>query len=369
MLKVDTKEGIKEPYMPVTFAENGDFIIMQMPFAKWKIIDKKTIKISSDRNKDFNGNAKIIKFTNDILTFDINGTKYTYLKIDKNKIKKINSTFPYIGTWKFENDGLTYTVKFSTPDKFVTVTTGDGSESTYKGNWIYNPKEKSIIIISFLRELKGKNLIKDTSNEKFTLINKNKKFILKKESTNKISIEKLNFKLDDFPEDYSENDDKLPWLDFDNMVDYLATVKEIKYKYHSLINETNTFKTKELISKLKVNQKKRTVKFINLKIENGKEEQYSEKYKGGLSERYNYFFPKESPGPYRILGTQKITVPAGRFDCTIIEGFDGNNKIKYWMINDKPGIYAKIIKEGGFFGNSIYRVTELDKIIYNGEHK
>jgi hypothetical protein len=39
------------------------------------------------------------------------------------------------------------------------------------------------------------------------------------------------------------------------------------------------------------------------------------------------------------------------------------------MINDKPGIYAKTIKEGEFFGNSTYRVTELDKIIYNGEHK
>ena len=47
----------------------------------------------------------------------------------------------------------------------------------------------------------------------------------------------------------------------------------------------------------------------------------------------------------------------------VIEGLDGDTKIKYWMILDKPGIYAKIIREEvDPFDEVEYLIIELEEI-------
>ena len=68
--------------------------------------------------------------------------------------------------------------------------------------------------------------------------------------------------------------------------------------------------------------------------------------------------------PFLRVAGKNITVdvPAGTFTCTVIEGFDGDDKVKYWMINDKPGVYAKIVTIGDMFGELRYVVTELTEI-------
>jgi hypothetical protein len=51
------------------------------------------------------------------------------------------------------------------------------------------------------------------------------------------------------------------------------------------------------------------------------------------------------------------------YTCTVVEGMDGDTKIKYWMINDKPGIFAKIIKDNNReSGIPFYQKTELINI-------
>lgn len=78
---------------------------------------------------------------------------------------------------------------------------------------------------------------------------------------------------------------------------------------------------------------------------------------------YNNFFPEKELDTYRITGTEKITVPAGSFTCTVVEGFLDEEKYKYWMINEKPGIYAKVITEGLDWRNKLsYTIRELEEI-------
>jgi K(+)-stimulated pyrophosphate-energized sodium pump len=51
-----------------------------------------------------------------------------------------------------------------------------------------------------------------------------------------------------------------------------------------------------------------------------------------------------------------------------VETVDGEKKLKYWMINDMPGLYAKIImEETDPFGELDYRIQELEKINYKSE--
>ena len=59
-----------------------------------------------------------------------------------------------------------------------------------------------------------------------------------------------------------------------------------------------------------------------------------------------------------------IEIPLGSFECTIVEGFGRfDNKIKYWMINSKPGVFAKIIivkdEDPPFGYSNIYMLKEI----------
>ena len=64
-----------------------------------------------------------------------------------------------------------------------------------------------------------------------------------------------------------------------------------------------------------------------------------------------------------MVTTETITVPAGTFNCKVFEGLDGEAKVKYWMILDKPGVYAKIIREDvDPFDELEYSIIELEEI-------
>ena len=61
-----------------------------------------------------------------------------------------------------------------------------------------------------------------------------------------------------------------------------------------------------------------------------------------------------------LIGQETVTVPAGTFICNVVEGMRGDKMYRFWMLMDKPGVYAKIIEEGeDIFGDSEYIVTEL----------
>ena len=232
---------------------------------------------------------------------------------------------------------------------------------TYQGNWIYLPKEKSMVFTSFSPEIKGKYKVKEFNGKKFVLQNKNDIIsgsIQDKDKTVS-KLERLNFKYEDFPEEINDVD-KLPWRDFDEMLNFLKNYKVVKYKFGSLIPNTESLRYDEMLSEIKVDLNKRKVLFTNFMVQNGKKEQFSQKYKGNLTNSYNYFFPENDIMPYRVKGIEKVTVPAGTYECTVIEGMDGDKKLKLWMINNMPGIYAKIITESKDpFGDLSYTVKEL----------
>ena len=103
--------------------------------------------------------------------------------------------------------------------------------------------------------------------------------------------------------------------------------------------------------------------FSNSKIVGTDTSQYSQKVKGNLQNSYNLFFPMDEYYRFRIAGHEKVKVPAGEFQCTVVEAADGEDKYKLWMIDDLPGVYAKIVNVSDSpFGKSEYSVQELEEI-------
>ncbi len=364
MTKVETKsDGVQEPYFVTDFNADGTMVVMGMPVGTWKYDKQKNaIVASSKMDKDFNGESKIEKLSKKEMIVLKDGNRFYYSKVNMDDVAANNSQSNLTGLWRAESDeyGNVF-LRFKEPDTLVIVLTGDGSVETSKSSWMYNPKDKIVVVMGFSHLLRGKVDIKELTDDKLVLDKGGSLINASKVDENAVKINELTFVYDDFPEEYGD-DDQLPWRDFEYMIDYLKDVKKIVYHHGSLLADVNAFEYSTYYSEIKVDEEKPSVIFTNFVVENGTPAQYSEKYKGGLSGMYNYFFPLDELAPYRIAGKETVTVPAGTFKCTVIEGLDGDTKIKLWMIDDKPGIYAKKVRQGDNFGTMSYTVDELESI-------
>jgi len=366
MVKAETKNKVQEPYFVTELTKDGKIIVMDIDFGSWKYNKKKnTIITKSSINKKFNGTYSIFKLEKDKLILKKDSVTSYYIKIESTKIAEANKSSQLEGKWKIKNnENLLQVLEFTLPDSYTYVEADNNSTETTNGNWIYNPDDKSLIIMGFSRKLKGKLNVVSISENKLVLEKEGEKIIAEKEKNGNDKIERLTFEEDDFPEREEIDASEFPWNDFDYMAEYLQNIKMLVYKYGKLLPKINTLKYSTIISKVKVDLNKPSVDLKNSFVENNDTSQYSEKYKGGLMGLYDNFFPQAEIAPYRKTGVETVTVPAGIFECSVFEGFDGFDKVKYWMINDKPGVYAKIIKEQiDPFGKLEYSIQELEKII------
>jgi len=366
MTKAETPKGIEEPYFITEYREDGQVIVMEMEVGTWKY-DKKAnaIVMESEMDKDFNGVSKILKLDDDEMVMEKDGAKLFYSKFSTGKIKEVNAGSGLFGVWNVESDNPdeTIVIKFEEPDNFMAVKAGSGMEETTRGSWIYQPENKSIIIIGFAPEYRGKSLVKELTPDKLILEHNGELIIAAKADNKNSTLERLNFTYEDFPEDGDVDESRLPWGDFGAMADFLSGVDYLKFRRGVLLEEVNQLKYNALLSYLTVDIEEPTVRFSNKYIDQADTSQYSENYKGGLTGRYDVFFPKTEIWPYRIVGEEMVAVPAGDFNCVVVEGMDGEEKVKYWMIIDMPGVYAKVIQEGeDVFGDLSYIVTELEEI-------
>ncbi len=365
MTRVEMGDKVKEPYFITEFNRNGKMLVMDMEVATWKYETKDGIIIlESNLDKDSNGKEKILKLTGQELDVDKDGVKMFYQRVDRARMAEKNSASHLSGTWAMQGEKNSAAfLKFALPDSFIFFKATYGESETIRGAWLYCPDENAVILMGLSPSLRGKYAVKQADAKRLVLQKNGEILTGERYDADAAKIERLTFEEDELPEEYS-GPYELPWLDFDQMVQFLGSVHSVKYQHGALVQEFDALSsTYDILSTIKVDKQKPGVRFTNLAIANGDTSQFSQDYKDGLAESFNDFFPRDEPWPYRIAGIEKVAVPAGVFECTVVEGFDGDKKVKFWMINDMPGIYAKIIQERiDPFGELEYTVDELKEI-------
>ncbi len=362
LTKVEVSGNTYEPYYITDFRSDGNMIVMDMEAGTWKLDGKKII-MKSDMDKDFNGVSSIVELTPTELIVTKEEAKLYYKRLNSDKIKEENAASGIIGIWNItNNEGATQLLKFESPDTYTYIYSTQGMSEKSSGTWIYNSAENTLIIIGMTHNIKGENKIRKITEDELVFETSETIISATKEVANNSSNERLNFTYEDIPEEPT-GDYNLPWYDYYALVEYLQHVNYLKYRNGSLIKEMNTLKFTAIISEIEVDAEEQSVTFRNLWVSNNDTTQYSENYKGGMMESGNLFFPKNEPWPYKIVGIETVTVPAGTFECTVIIAFDGETRLKYWMINNKPGVYAKTITESiSVFDELEYSVVELEEI-------
>ncbi|MBN2789273.1 MAG: hypothetical protein JXR69_03715 [Candidatus Delongbacteria bacterium] len=366
MTKAEVGGDVQEPYYITEYQVDGKMIIMGMDAGTWKFNkEDNSIITESELDKDFNGESKIIKNTDAELIMTKDEAKLFYIKIDQDKIKLNNLKSGLFGLWKFnDNDGYTNLLKFTEPDEFVMISYNENETSTTNGTWIFDPKENSLTMLGFNSYLKGKNNIMKITASELTIDCKGTVLNAVKDNSDAGELERLTFVYEDFEEEQI-SEISLPWVDLQEMINYLKSVKYLKYSRGVLIEKINAFKKSTILSKVIVDEENYRVNFTNFSLTKNDTTEISDKIKDESNESDNIFFPEEklTDYDYKIIGVEDVEVPAGKFTCTVTEGFNGEDKVKYWMINDKPGVYAKtIVEKSSPFGDLEYILTELEEI-------
>jgi hypothetical protein len=198
-------------------------------------------------------------------------------------------------------------------------------------------------------KLNDKELVYKKGNSTFSFI----KIDLPVKVEIQITMEKpkLSFEIEEMYDEegnfnYEEAEAKLPW-NIETIVNYLKDYTEMMYDVTSFPDEQKPDAWVES-EKINYNEAEQTIDvrgfsyFQNDYIDMMEDPIWMNK----LAEYENVFkfFPKDNLDIYKVVRTEKLETPAGVFECTIVEGFGRfNAKVKYWMINNKPGVFAKVI--------------------------
>lgn len=375
LTKVIENNSVIEPFVSVDFAENGQFSSMGIPAGTWKFEKKsKLLKIASKNFKKLNGDNKVLKLSKDELVINNSSSRMVFGKIDPKKTAAENADSGLAGTWIFQNSTNPDIIRlliFKKPDGITEIEKEPGVESRDSGTWIFNKREKILYLLGHFENLRGKNRVIELSDKKITLENSGEKYQFKKAEQNSQKIERLRFTEDDFfningEYKYEDDRDKLPWQDPYEMIEYLKNLHQLKYRFSTLINGTDVFISKTLTAYVKANDKKESVNidyiFHGYDKNNLPEDTELPPNMINPYRNTNCLYP-EKETIFRVTGRETITTPAGIFECTVIEAAnDFNIDRKLWMIDNKPGIYAKIIIDDNSADFPHYSVYELQNI-------
>jgi hypothetical protein len=373
MTKAEVNGKVQEPYFITNYRNDGKMLVMDMEAGSWEYNkEKNAIEMQSKLDKDFNGESKIIKLTEKEMVVSKDGARFTYIRVNPDAIKQGNASSGLLGTWVFKDlpySDVTTFLFFKKPNEFSIVEKDNGSETRMKGTWIYNKEEASLIMMGLRGEDSFKGLNKVVKLDENTLSlefgGQVHQAVKQQQEQNTTKVVHLTYTEDDFytaDGDYKYDDaDKLPWQDPYAFFDTFADVQQLVYKYSKLVDEPDVFENKILKADVEANEDEESLSvdyifkgYDRYNLPEDTQLPPNTKYTAPLYPEHEYDF--------RVAGTETIHTPAGSFDCTVIEAIgDFDTAIKLWMINDKPGIYAKIIKEqAGDFG--FYVVYELQEI-------
>lgn len=371
--RVEMDDEIQQPFMVNEFQKGGAMLMMGMEVATWKFNKKGDgIVLKSDFDKDFDGEMLILSYTEKELVFDKDGVKLFYLRLKEAEIIAGNINSGLFGTWEVKdcpNAGLNTLLTFTEPDLMSIIEKGGGYESTSSGTWIFNEQKMSLQMIGPRSEdiFFGKSKVLAVDEETLSLENNGKVYKARRKVSNSNKIERLTFNEDDFYTDdgdykYEEEARNLPWANWSELKMGLLNVKELVYSYSKLIEGTETFDSEILRANVEASLEEEgyLIDFIFYGYDSFNPPDDTQIPPN--PSYYNDLYPLNEY-TYRIVGKEQITTAAGTFDCTVIEALGDSDLLrKLWMIDDRLGIYAKIIQEDPDENFGHYAIYELQEI-------
>ena len=241
-------------------------------------------------------------------------------------------------------------------------------EITEVGTWKYDKNQNSILMSSTVdKNMNGKaELIKVTEDElqykKEDIVYSLVKYVKSREPGAMLDFSEADFFTEDGDYKYEGEEEKLPWKDPSEMLTSLVNVKHLVYNCSKLNEETESFEDKTLTADVVANPDEMSLSIDYIFYGFDRYNLPEDTELPPNTQYVNLLYP-EVEFNFRIVDAEEISTEAGTFECTVIEAAQEEIQKKLWMINDKPGVYAKIIIEKpGRFGAYSLQIFELTEI-------
>ena len=367
LTKVEAGGELHDVYSMIRFKDDGSAELDDMVFGEWNYNKKSNMfTITSEMIKEFTGVRKVSKLTQDEMVISDDKTTMYYRKINPEQVQEENVNSGLKGSWSVANK----TLIFKLPDELTIIEIDGAMTSTVRGIWMFDSKEKTLTLLVRDRGFKGENSVV-INNDEFTINHAGTEITAKMKEQPNIEVEKLKWNEEDFYNQdgdfkYTDDEEKLPWLYQGDIAEYLQDVNQLVYSFYKLIDNDSSFDIIELTANVKASIEEDELQMDNIfvGIDRNSVGEDQEMIVAHYPE-YGGVFPLNTYA-LRVSGTEELTTPAGTFACTVIECMgDNEEKIKAWMINDKPGVLAKVIKENSDETFGYYYIFELKEIKNN----
>lgn len=365
LLTIAEVDGHKqEVYSEVVFKEDGYAEMDGRVFGTWDYDKKsKSITIESKMIEEFAGKRTVSNPSKSEMMFSGDGLILHFLKLDEAKIKKENDASGLLGLWQFSKDQETTYIKFEAPNVVRYHSITEYSSSSGAGIWMYNNKEQTVILMLNNRGLSGNNKVEEITDNTFKIV-KGESSIDATKVQGAAEVEALSFTAEDINESLDYRNENLTfdainylWKNTEAKTQYLKNVSKLSYSHTEKITKLNTYIANEISASISYDEDYQQITSDPI---------FGEMSSEDLSEE-NLFYPLEIGRSYRIIGDEIITVPAGTFNCKVVEAIAGYGdvKLKVYMISNRPGVYAKIIMNQEDGEEVISQQFELESIESN----
>ena len=363
--KVVFGENSEELYQTLTFRTDGMAELQDMVFGSWEMNGNNKVKIKSEMVEEFEGTWIISKLSDSELILKSNNNVLYFKNYNETQIEQENSESDLQGVWELtktnEDDSDIY-VYFEYPNIMQLKYIDYGYTSNESGLWIYNKNNNSVTMMVRDPLLRGNSKILSITDSEISLMNNGNKISANKLEQNGTGREQFSLSNEEYSSetdtmDYNNNYleyENFSWAQAETKTAYLERVTNLKYKKSFLLNNFDVFITDELSAKVSRDEYSGSIAIDNI---------FEELPKGDYPDE-NIFYPLEEPFIYTLVGDKEVTVPAGTFECIVIDtdDYSMNSITRLYMIKNRPGVYAKIINIEDQFDEELYTMYELTDI-------
>ncbi len=350
LTRIESSKESKNPYLTVRFNKNGEMLIRDYKVAAWRQ-DGNRLYFQSDIDPKLSGEATILSLKNKQLVYQKNQEKYYLTAYNLDQIKKDTVYHRLLGVWQMEGND-TGVIEFYPDDSVTQLVSFDNGNMISNAQWLYVPDQKAIVIHGDLNGPEGKNTLIEITDRSLQFKHNGTLYRLHRLPRIEKPQETLDFTYEQVEKNQTDIYD-LPWSD-EALFGYLSSIKSLSYTQKVFENSVHTFISNRIEVKINVNQQKKEINFTYYLLKNDDYIKTGEQRKAFLQNAYNRFFPQKDIAPFRVVNNfETLNIGGKEYDCTVVEGFDGDTKIKYWMINSMPGVYAKIIIQNNDISNYI----------------
>jgi hypothetical protein len=358
--KAENGGKTQDVYQIANFKDDGYAEMAGRVFGSWEYDAKaNTLTIESEMIKQFSGKWTVAKLTKNEMVLQHDDSKINLIVYDKEKIKQANQKSGFIGSWKLSEKNMDQSdvyLSFNLPDEINIKEIGDGFSSRGGGMWFFDTKSNTVVMLIRERSLRGKSKVIKINADEFVLENNGKKIAATrlKQLAKDREILVVSDEEDTSEEKSEINSEECLWFNQDAKMDYLKRVKQLKYQKKNLLAGFDAFISEDITANVSVNEDENTIDIEPI-FDNLSERDYDGR---------NAFYPIEDIYNYSIIDDREVTVPAGTFLCKVIEKNDSFNqsRTRYYMIKNRPGVYAKIITVKKNNDKEEYTMYELSAI-------